>query len=182
MPRLALEIVLHQGTVLLQLIPRAVAIAPLALGVEGVGVTPHPARRIVVVIVIHLAGRDRDVAVVAEQLRKGDGAGRNMPADPAGPPDAFGTVARQHAGTRRHAERKLAIRPLEQQPLAGKPVQVGRLDLRVAVAPEIGTQVVHNDEQHVGLAGWPSGSDGLRGAAGENTNRAECYGGDSRVQ
>src|SRR5690606_26402628 len=66
------------------------------------------------------------------------------------------------------AERELAVRALEFHPARGQPVEVRRLDDRIAVAAEVVVHVVHRDEQDVepGTGGVPGHDQEQRGQPG----------------
>ena len=111
----------------------------------------HPVFRVVDAAVKDLAGAGGDVAVGLEMLRHADEAGIGVAEIGAIVEDAgrIGVLAGQQAGARRVAERELAIGPLEADAAFGEGVEIRRVDDLVAVAAELGPQIVEGDQEDV---------------------------------
>ncbi len=120
---------------------------------------PLPGLRAPGIVVFVVAVRDMKdladaagfVAVVLKQLRQGHDIWHMCTNErfQVENLDRLRPPARQERCTRRIAERELAICTIKLQTLRGKRVDVRRLDLRMAVAAELGPQVVDGDEENI---------------------------------
>ena len=122
------------------------------------------------------------VAVLAEELRQGDGAGDFSPetffapiGDDAGGVGAEAGEERLAAGI---ADGVLAIGAVESHPLASEAVEIGGVDLGCAVGAEVGAEIVDHDEDNVeallidGSGAGVMGKDGECGSGGGGPNES----------
>lgn len=119
-----------------------------------------PGRRIVesvgadlagIAVVVNLAdARDR-VAVLPEELRERHDVRMDRPEVRLQVVDAngIGAEAGQHRCTARVAQRELHVGAIEPDSARGEPVEVRRLDQRMALGAEIEVEIVGHDEQDV---------------------------------
>src|SRR4051794_31682787 len=123
------------------------------------------------------------VAVLFEELGQRDYVG-HVSADEGLEvidPDRLRPQARKQRGARRVAKGILTVRPIEAEAAAGEVVDIGRLDLRVAVAAELGPKIVDGDEEDVHALGCGAGSLDASRSEAEQGGKGKCFWSDVPV-
>jgi len=105
----------------------------------------------VLATVVDFAGSGREIAVLLKESRKENGirqrlASKYILLDNAG---AVGTIAAEERGATGIAEGVLAVRAVEANAASGETVNVWRVNQRLAVAIQIGIQVIDDDPEDV---------------------------------
>jgi hypothetical protein len=103
--------------------------------------------------VIDFTDRLAVVAVILEMLRNGNDI-RNFFAEMSGQiahAGCIGPKTCQQARTRWGAQRLLAIRSFEEQPLFGQLIDIGRDDLLVTISMEFRPKIIDGDKQNIHL-------------------------------